>query len=631
MQRGNQSAIFVLFLLSGATGLVYEVVWLRLLVLIFGSTQFATSAILACFMAGLALGAWLGGRWSGCWRQRPLVAYGLIEIGIGLYALAVPALFDLLGPLHRAVWEAGGSGSFLMLSLAKLAGISAVLLPPTMLMGASLPILAREIADDPERIGGKVGGLYAVNIVGAVGGVLLAGFLLLPELGVQTTIRSAAALNLALGLAALLLSRSAGSVDRRPAPRGSAASATAFPWRSRAVLLVAAASGFGALVLEVAWTRVLVLVLGSSVYAFSVMLLAFLTGLAAGGACFSALLRRRPTIDPALLLAVLLSTAGLLTWAGAFCFRLLPRLFTWAFFQWEPSTGGWFGVQLLLSLLVMFPATFALGGVFPAVLQLHARGLDRVARSEGTVYGSNTLGCIARAVRAGFVLIPGLGVMRTVWGTACLQALLALAVIFTLTRATANRTRLAAAAALTLTVIFVARPAWDVMAMNSGVFINLHGMPSGSTWKDVLEGYEDVVPLYAAEGAVASVFVADEPEHDNRFLAINGKVDASSRTDLATQLLLAHVPLLLHESPRDVMIVGLASGITAGAAATHPVERIRVVELEEKMVPAARFFSEHNNRVLDDWRARAEVVRRREATRFHRPHHPQTASHTGLR
>jgi len=607
---GFYPTVFALFLLSGATGLIYEVVWLRLLVLIFGSTQFATSTILSTFMAGLALGAFVAGRLAKPGTAAPLRVYGLLEIGIGLYALAVPFLFRSLTPFYQWIWDAGASESFLVLSLAKFVGIAAVLLPPTVLMGASLPVLARQVADDPERIGGEVGGLYAINIFGAVAGVFLAGFVAIPTIGAQFTIWITAAANLLIGLSALLLAR------RLPAPAAdtlppSAGGTLSHPrsTRVRIALVVFGLSGFGALVLEVAWTRVLGLVLGSSVYAFALMLLAFLIGLAVGGAFFSALLRRRTGIDPAILLAALLGGSGLLAFGSAYLFGELPRLVAEMLIRWDPGPLGWFTTQFVAGMLVMFPATFALGGIFPAVLQLHARSLEEVSGSVGTVYAANTVGTILGAAAGGFVLIPQLGVLNTVVLIAWVQVLLGLVVLWTtVLSASAARLALGLPALLLLGAMAVARPGWDALVMNSGPF-NLFGeIEENTSWEEYRDEPGKTVLLYEAEGLTAHVFVADEPAYDNRYLSINGKTEASTRADLETQLLSAHLPLLLHDDPRDVLVIGLASGITAGAAATHPsVEQIRILEIEEKVIPAARLFDEQNGFVLDDPRVTLSI------------------------
>lgn len=602
--RGSYPGIFVLFLLSGATGLIYEVIWLRQLVLIFGSTQFATSTILSTFMGGLALGAYLAGRWPRMQTGSPLRIYGVLEIAIGLYALAVPFLFRSLTPIYRVIWEAGASDSFILLSLAKFVGIGLVLLPPTVLMGASLPVLARQIADDPDHIGGKVGGLYAINIFGAVAGVFIAGFLAVPILGVQTSILVTAFVNVLIGLAAFALAPRFGPPSVAKSDTDDSGKSKTFqlpPSWVRLTLVVFGLSGFGALVLEVAWTRVLSLVLGSSVYAFSLMLLAFLIGLAFGGAFFSALLRRFD-LNPPRLLAGLLATSGLLAYLSAVLFPLLPRLLAEMLFAWKPEPTGWFVLQFIIGLVLMFPTTFALGGIFPTVLQIHASDLDGVSDSVGTVYASNTVGTILGAAVAGFVLIPNLGVLNTVVAIALAQLGLALLVIITmLAENTRSRLLFAGGAIVLLAGLFVMRPAWDVQAMNAGVF-NLFGDEEETSWAEYQGDPDDTVVVYEAEGLTAHIFVADEPKYNNRYLSVNGKVEASTQSDLETQLLAAHLPLLIHENPESVMVIGLASGISAGAAAAHPVESIRILEIEKKIVRAAELFASHNGNILDDER-----------------------------
>ena len=606
----HTSIVLLLFFISGASALVYEVIWLRKLVLIFGSTLFATSTVLSTFMGGLALGAFVAGKIEDRRRFHPLRLYGILEIAIGVYALAVPTLLDSLSPIYKAIWEAGASESFLVLSLAKFVGIAAVLLPPTVLMGASLPVLARQVADDAARIGGKVGSLYAVNTFGAVAGTFIAGFIAVPWVGVRATIWITAAVNILIGVAALLMAKRIASPSAEPAPeKRRAADRMPRPARVWVALAAFGVSGFAAMALEVAWTRALGLVFGSSVYAFALMLLAFLAGLAIGSAIFSALLSRRPDLDPGTLLAVLLGSAGVLAYATAFVFEKLPLIFAQIYFDWRPPPEGWFAVQFLLSLLVMFPATVAFGGIFPTVVQLHARGLDRVSGSVGTVYASNTVGTIFGAAAAGFFLVPQLGVRNTVVLMAAAEIVLGLLVaLLVMSSGLSRKLAFAAAMAASLVVVGVARPGWDVLLMNSGVYINLQDLPEDSDWKDFRKyTQENTVPLYAREGLTASVIVADQPAYSNRYLAVNGKVEASTSNDMETQLMAVHLPLLLHPDPTDVMVIGLASGITVGAAATHGVERIKVVEVEEAMVPAARLFSEFNGNVLDDPRVEISV------------------------
>ncbi len=603
------ATILILFFVSGATGLLYEVLWMRQLILVFGSTLFATSAVLSAFMGGLAAGAYLAGHWFEKRRLRPLLVYGVLELAIGGYAVIVPLLLRALTPLYRIAWDWGGAESFVMMSVFKWIGIAVVLLPPTMLMGASLPVLSKQVANDSRRIGGTVGTLYSMNTFGAVAGAFVGGFLAIPAMGAARSLWCTALVNVVVGLVAIALSNRLPSTSASPAPTdASDAAPPRQPSEVRIALLSFGISGFGAMILEVAWTRGLSLVMGSSAYAFALMLMAFLSGLASGGITFSLVLRRRP-VEPGALLAALLGSAGVLAFGTAYLLQTLPRMFGEAYLRWRPGADGMLLVELALGLLVMFPTTFVLGGIFPAVLQIRARSLAEVPGSVGTVYASNTLGTIVGAFAGGFVIIPLLGVRDTLLLVSVIEVALGIWVAWSVARLrTRPRVMLAAPMALALALVPILRPGWDDLLMNSGVYYYIQDVPKDSGWVDFARKlYKDRKIVFAEEGLTATVVVVSQPRQRNLYLAVNGKVDASSRSDLDTQLLLAHVPLMLHPHPKDVMIIGLASGITVGAAATHSVESIRVVEVERAMVKAARLFSEFNGNVLDDPRVTISI------------------------
>lgn len=601
------ASILSLFFLSGATSLVYQVIWLRQLVLAFGSTLHATSAVLAVFMGGLALGAFVGGRWIARHRARPLLVYGLLEIAVGVYALFVPNLLDLGSAAYEWAWRTGVGAPPAYLGSVKFLALALVLLPPTTFMGATLPVLSKRTADDPSRVGGQVGTLYAINTLGAVLGTALAGFVLLPTFGVRATTILCAVSNVVLGLTAMLLGR--GDRSRDPGPVSRPAERQRWRARGATALSIIAVSGFAAMTLEVAWTRGLALVFGSSVYAFALMLVAFLIGLGTGSAAVSALLRKRGTRSPGALLALCLVVAGFGSFATTYVLQSLPGLFARIFFATSLPPAPLFATQLLLGLLLMFPTTFALGGVFPAVLQAYARGLDDVAGAVGRAYAANTAGTIAGSLAAGFVLVPKLGLVDTLTLAAAVQVGLAGAAVLALIDIEPRRRWVPASALLGCVLAFFAvRPEWDFLKMNSGVFFNLQDAKPGTDWSSYLGTLRrNTRVVLGREGLIASVLVADDIPSGGRFLAVNGKIEASSNTDLETQLMIAHLPLLIHDDPRDVLVVGLASGISVGAAAAHRVESIRVLEVEGLMIEAARLFSESNGAVLDDPRVAVSI------------------------
>jgi len=267
---------------------------------------------------------------------------------------------------------------------------------------------------------------------------------------------------------------------------------------------------------------------------------------------------------------------------------------------------------------VMFPTTYALGWVFPLVLEAVGGGRHRIASSVGRIYAANTIGTIVGAACGGFLLIPLFGVGTTLVGVAVGQLFLGAALLQGSTAGTSRRRRALAVACVAFALLCVAlRPGWDVLMMNSGVYMNVQNVDASKGWeafrRQILTNNELV---YARDGLTASILVARQPELDNMYLAVNGKIDASSREDLETQIMAGHLPVLFHQAPRDVLIIGLASGITVGSVATHSVERIRVVEVEGAMVEAARRFGPYNNEVLDDPRVTLSINDARNELQF---------------
>lgn len=600
-----------LFFTSGAVGLVYQVVWLRQLILVFGATAFASSAVLSTFMGGLALGSWWAGRRADAWTEPPLRTYGKLELAIAAYGALVPWLMSAATPVLELAWRSGAERHFVLFGFVKFIAIAVLILPATTLMGATLPVLSRAAASRGNALGSGVGSLYAANTMGAVVGTAVSAFVLLPQLGTRNTTLLNVLVNAIVGAVAWWL----GGRDRRRAATPKPTQAEPASPRAATLTWVFAVSGFAAMVLEVAWTRGLALVLGSSVYAYAAMLTAFLLGLASGAAVAARRIRKRPDGDHPRDLAAVLLVAGVCSLATAHALLAMPRLFGEVYYRFDPSPDGWFLVQLGVSLLVMFPTTFALGWVFPLVLEIVGARRGSVAASVGRVYAANTAGTIAGAAAGGFLLLPHLGVSATLVAVAVVQALLGGWVA--LGAGPRRKRALAAACAATAVGLVLCRPSWDVLLMNSGVYMNVQNFDRSKGWSGFLRGVRTNNELvYAKDGLTASVLVGFQPADSNLYLAVNGKTDASSREDLETQIMAGHLPLLVHRNPKDVLVVGLASGISVGSVATHPVESIKVVEIEAAIVPAARLFHEHNGAVLDDPRVSLSINDARNELQF---------------
>lgn len=597
------ASVLVCFFVSGAAGLVYEIVWMRMLGLIFGHTLLAVTAVLVAFMTGLALGASLFGRLIDH-RGRPLRVYGLLETGTGICGLLVPALLSVAEALYLALQRALELSSS-ALSLAQFALVLIVLLLPTMLMGASLPVIAKLLVDRLEAIGRRVGNLYAINTFGAVLGSAVAGFYLLPAIGVGATTVLAATLNLAIGAWALAADRWA------PAPRDAdlvaAPETVAAPDAPRApdrlvtwlVLTAAGLSGVASMVYEVAWTRALRLVIGSSVYAFSAMLTTFLTGLALGAVLFAALWgARRANL---ILLGSLQVAAGLAALALVPVFDRMPDLVLTILRQTSPSAHAALLTQFVVSFVVMIVPTTIIGAAFPCAVQICARVLPRLGRDVGQVYSASTAGTIAGALIAGFVLVPSIGAQASTVAAAELNGAVGIALLVVAAPIPLGRR---VAVASTLALVFTASvllvPRWDRQVMTGGVSVYIKrfvfAADPAALFRETASSRRLV---YYREGFNSTVAV--ERTAWVTSLRIDGKVDASNGPDMATQLMLGHLPVLLHPNPQRVLVIGLGSGVTAGAVAQHPVVReVDVAELEPAVVDASTFFARENRGVLRD-------------------------------
>ncbi len=605
-------SVSLCFFLSGAVGLVYEIVWLRMLGLVFGHTVFAITTVLAAFMAGLALGASLFGRLIDR-RGRPLRVYGLLEAGIGVYGLLVPVLLVLAErlyvPLYRTL-----EPSLFTFGLAQFVLVFLILLVPTTLMGASLPVIAKLFVDRTEALGRTVGDLYALNTLGAVLGSGAAGFYLLPAIGIRATTVLAATLNLGIGVWAVALDRWArepldATASPAPAAEAPAVEAPARPTRPVLwlVLVGIGLSGAASMVYEVAWTRALRLVIGSSIYAFSAMLTTFLVGLAVGSFLFARLWGRRRA--SATLFGWLEIAVGLTALALAPTFERLPDLVLTIFQHLSPSAGAALLIQFGLSFLVMIVPTVLLGAAFPCAVQICARALPRLGGDVGRVYSANTAGTIGGALIAGFLLVPWLGAQRSMVAAAAVNAVVGMTLLAV---AAPPRPVWHRAALILLTLVFTAgalTPArWDPRVMVGGVSVYVKRFVGAQNPVALFRGAASSQQLVFYREGLNSTVAVERTERMTS-LRVDGKVDASNGSDMATQLMLGHLPLLLHPRPERVLVIGLGSGVTVGAIAQHPIVRaIDVVELEPAVVEASGFFVRENRGVLQDPRVRLVIA-----------------------
>jgi spermidine synthase len=589
--------IWFCFFLSGATGLVYQVVWLRMLGLVFGHTVYAITTVLAAFMAGLALGSFVFGLLAP--RLGYLVStYGWLEIGIGLYCTTIPLL------LGAAAWGYLGLHAWLGLSydafgLVQFGLIFLLLLVPTTLMGGTLPVLSQALARRELEVGRTVGALYGLNTAGAVVGVVLAGYFLLPALGNRATLLSAAVANLAVGALALMLARKwrpASAAEQEPAIALGAGVTDRVSLGGRLTVAALAVSGGVSMIYEIAWTRALALVIGSSTYAFTAMLVAVLAGIAGGSAVYSWLWGARRASPRTF--AAIQAGIGLATVLVIVLFPRMPELFL-ASIAWSDSPGVVQLVQLFVSACALLPSALLIGATFPCAVSVVSRDRARVGEDVGYVYAANTVGAIAGAAAGGFLVMPALGVHGSLAAAGAANLTLAAFLL----AATAGRRRLQwipAAAAVLAAFGTLRLPPWDQNVMSSGPAI--YARTYRGRADELGRQLRRQPVLFYRDGLSSTVSV--HRVVDNLFLRVNGKTDASTGRDMPTQLLLGHLPLLVHPEPRSVLMIGMGSGVTAGAVTRHPIRRLDLVEIEPAVIEAARFFAHVNHDVLKDPRVR---------------------------
>ena len=609
------SLLFLLaYTCSGLAGLVYEVSWTRLLTLYIGHSTAAASAVVAAFLGGLAAGAAGGGTVASRLAPRQnLQAYIGLELLVALFALLLPFELRALTPLLR--WAYADAAPGLFFPTVRFVSCLAMVFVPAAALGATFPMAVRWFTrgdGNPARVSSA---LYAMNTVGAAVGSLLAGFTLIPAVGISGTTRIAMLASvLAAALVAVVLFRTQdGSAPARPAApapgrrsaeragqrKNEAATMRPQPWLAIAVLGL---SGFAALVHEIAWTRILALVLGPTTYAFAATLAAVVAGVAIGSGGGTWLVGRvRASAHAGWLALVLAAAAVTIVTTSALAGGWVPQVVAHAIADAPDSFSALLQRGMLLTALLILPTSICLGAAFPLALSLAGDPAHSPARRFGLVYAVNTVGSVAGTLAAGFVLIPWLGLPTTLAAAAFVLVVASLSTMVVADVAPSARNGGYAACALAVLSI-VAVPSWDRELLASGVYLYAPFVPKSLDLDTQLKAG---TLLYYRDGAPATVSV--KRLTGTTTLAVDGKTDASNRSDMLTQKLVAHLPLLLHPDPKDVAIVGLGSGVTAGAALSHPIELADVVEISPEVVQASHFFDVENHAALADPRTRLIV------------------------
>ena len=586
---------FALFFFSGVFALIYEVAWVRACSLHFGSTTVAIATVVALFMAGLALGAGLAGAFAKRIRT-PLLAYGILEAILGLFALVSLKVIELCSALFLKLGPAV-IDDFNVITALRIGLVGAALLIPTICMGATLPILTLLVSARSETPGRHTGLLYAVNTVGACFGCALCGCALLPAFGLAQTVKATAFVNLAAAVLAIACRGAAADPARGSTPE----SAQSVPRRLQAFAFIC---GLAALICEVAWTRVSVLLIGGSIYAFSIVLTIFLAGLGVGGYIASLFPFRSPERSRVFLGSIAVAAAAAIALSTR-TFPHLGELFIYLFDPNDKNYETYFRNQVAVVSVILLLPSILLGAILPCALRLVVTHADSSARNVARLYTWNTAGSILGSLVCGLILIPVVGLQTALWIAQlllCAAAFIAFEGFASGAGKRSATTARAGALCLFAASLFAITPRWDQQLMTSGVanYVSSFKNQGVTSLKTYLSNQEEL--LFYRDGVTATVTVLRDkqsPNHD-LYISTNGKIDGSSHFDMPTQRLLAHFPLLLHPAPKRVCVIGLGTGTSAGSAALYPVDRVDVAEIERAMVEGARFFKNENHSVHDN-------------------------------
>ncbi len=623
-------AVVLLFLLSGLSSLIYQVIWTRQMVFVFGSSTFASATVISAFMGGLAIGSFVAGKYADKVRN-PFLCYGILEGIIGVWAIMAPFMFEAALPIYKMFWQQFHF-SVLPFSILRFCVVSLILLPPTACMGATLPLLSKFVTSSLSVVGNRVGTLYSINTLGAVSGALISGFYLIPSHGLFVSTMLAAATNILLAVLVFLLNKELNTesaiepeINTQAAAEEKAESETknesgsdaetskqeiSISKQALCTIIAFGVSGAIAMIYEVAWTRALLLVIGSTTYAFSIMLSTFLIGIFIGSfICAKYVDRFKNPYFSFSVLQVLLGLAGL---ASICMFNFLPYWNIVANYNFIHDIAIGMSVRFLLAGFVLLPITLALGATFPLAVKICTRELDRIGKSVGTLYSINTLGAIIGSFAAGFIIIPAIGGEQALLCAAAANSIMGAALLVIACPGQMAAKAISAIAAVALLIWTCQQPKiWDLHLITSSQKVRRglnwsHGtVQPFDEWVKIVDNSFEI--LSWKDGTCANVAVVKFPDQRHS-LFTNGHIDASdSGSDMPTQVLLPSIPLLLKPDAKSVADVGWGSGCTMGYALLFPIKNMVCAEIEPEVIATSKYFHSVNLAPEKDPRLRIEI------------------------
>jgi predicted membrane-bound spermidine synthase len=591
----GKAFVYAFIFLSGASALLYEVAWVRMMGLVLGSTTQAASCVIAAFLGGLALGGWLSGKIMSRHRLPFLITYGCLELGVAITAPFVSLALQQSPEIFASLSSSLPSGTFWLIS-ERLFFASLLLLPPTILMGATLPVVTEFLVRHYAKPAHYFSVLYGLNTLGAVTGSLASVYLAFPYLGIFNSILAAAFVNLSIAITVFVLSgkksfaaesgvrASASAAEPEEEAISLSGTSGSFILSRRWLITIAALLGVTALSYEVLWIRLLRVYLGSTTYAFAAMVSTFLLGLVVGSLIYNKQLERNPNFCSDLnaqlkMLSVSQSGAAILSWLGLIILPSLTVVQACAKVlnggsELSPETSLIFWTCLAFCLLIA-PSTF-IGLAFPLIGGLASSSSKSVVRAVGTAYAANTVGCIFGSVVCGLFLIPTVGTPFTMQLVAFANALCAVLIEWKIAEKGRFRWAAALACLIGFSLLFLPRdyPERVYALLTNG---------------KILAVKEDQI------GRVLCLHY----ERGNRLLVNGTMYSGDMAHSLRYMRSLAHLPVLLNKDPKDVLVVCFGVGTTAGAVARHPeVKNLDVCEISPAVLSCGDLFVKTNKGVL---------------------------------
>lgn len=594
----------ILFLLSGMASLMYQIVWFKELSYFMGNSTYAQSVVIAAFMGGLAIGSWWFGKKADK-SSSPLKLFALLELGIGVYCFIYPYIFDIAESLLFSITSGMGStsdsGSVLLLKFI-FGGV--ILLIPTTLMGGTLPLLVRHFTAYLKELGRNISFFYFINSLGAMFGVILAGFYLVEYIGLRNTVYMGATLEILVGLTAFIISRnkvaSITEADERTIEEKSN------PQSLKWLVLVAGLSGFTAMIYEVVWVRMLIPILGSTTYSFSLMLAAFIGGIALGSLVIFVFIQKIKNIP--LLVGILQFILV------AFIFFTIPVYGKLPFTFWKATEtishapeaySSFMRMQFMVVYGLMVVPTFIMGITLPLINRMYIQSGAHIGRGIGSIFAVNTLGTVLGSLGVSLLFIPVFGIIHSFEFALGINFILGIWILLKYRLLKKGPVYVSVALTVFSFIYFYStfdETTWVKSVMTSDLTRKINRQRPPETFEAFIGGERSKEKiLFYKEGVGGTIAVGQKGQEIALFT--NGKGDANSVGDLPTQMSLAHIPMILHPDPENVFVIGFGAGTTIGNVLLHDeVKQAEVAEISKDVVVASKYFEEVNQKPLEDKR-----------------------------